>query len=149
MSKNDKYVLYGAGALALVWFYSKSRAVAGLVFAPGNISSLYIANGQPVAELTVLVQNTNSTSLEIQSFAGTVFSNGQYVGNVYNFQRVVVPGNSMVAVPVIIQMQVSGLVNEIISAFQYGNISRRITVTGNVNVEGAQLPIRIDYNIGG
>jgi len=148
VNKNDRYLIFGAGLLAIYWFATKSRALAGLVFSPGSIQNIYLTGGQPVAELTVMAQNTNSAGLEMNSFAGSVFSGNTYVGNVYNFIPIVIPANSMVPIPVKIQFQISGLVNEIINAYTNGNYRRDISIQGSANVNGFQLPIKADFPIG-
>lgn len=132
-------------ALAL---FAKARALGNLVFTPGSVSSMGFENGIPVADVTLLAQNTSTTGLTINSFAGNVFSNNILIGNIYNFSPVHLAGNSQTPVNVSIQFKAMGLVTDLIKAFQNNNFSQDITIDGFANVMGLQLPINLKFQFG-
>lgn len=103
----------------------------------------------PVITVEVSIQNTSSTDVPINSFAGNVFADGSLIGNIANFVPVVIPANSQVVIPVSMQLQILGVVNQIIQAFQYGNVKKALQVNATANVAGLPVPIKLNYNVGG
>lgn len=148
MSRSEKYLLIGAAAFAGYWFYSKSLALARLVFSPGSILGVNFTGGVPSITVAVNVQNTSNSALELRSFAGNVSSNGTLIGNVYNFLPVEIPGNSQVQMPVQIQLQILGITNDLIQSFTNGNFTQQIEIAGSANVNGFQLPVSMIYKVG-
>jgi len=144
----DKVLLIGAAGIAAYVFYSKARALADLVITPGPITDMGFQDATPVATVTVLAQNTSSTGILINSFAGNVFSNNILVGNAFSFQPVLIPGNAQVPVIINIQFKALGIVADIIRAFQQNNFSQDIQVQGFANVSGWQLPVNVDFKFG-
>lgn len=128
--------------------FAKARALGNLVVTPGSIRSMDFVGATPIITFTIIVQNTSGSSLLINSFAGNVYSGGTLVGNVYNFSPIAVPENSQIEVPVIVQLQMIGIVNDIIAAYQYGNTKREIVVEGFANVSSFQLPVTLKFTVG-
>jgi LEA14-like dessication related protein len=145
MKKNERLIIYAGAAFVAYWFYSKARALQGLIFSPGPINGITITGGAPVLSLNVGVQNTNSASLRIDSLAANVISNGTLIGNAYNFTPVEIPANSAVFMPVLLKLETIGIVNDIITAIQYGNPISNIKINGSVNVNGIQLPLSVNF----
>ena len=105
MNKTDRLIIYAGAAGLAYWFYSKGRALSNLVFTPGPVSGIQMVNGGPVLSLNISVQNTSSASLQINSLAANVISNGSLVGNVYNFLPTTVPANAQIFMPVLIRLE--------------------------------------------
>lgn len=148
MTKNDKVLLIAGAAVVAYWFFSKARALKGLVFTPGPISGVTLTGGAPVLSLNISVQNTNSASLRIDSLAANVMSNGILIGNVYNFFPAEVPANAAVLMPVQIRLGTIGLVSDLITSIQYGSASQSFVIDGSANVNGIQLPLNVSFKIG-
>jgi hypothetical protein len=146
--KTEKVLLYGGAALIAFALFAKARALGNLVFTPGSVSNMGFVNSVPTADVTLVAQNTSSTGLTINSFAGNVFSNNILVGNIYNFTPVMIPGNSQTPVSVSIQFKALGIVTDLIKAFQNNNFSQDITIDGYANVSGMQLPINLKFQFG-
>lgn len=146
--KTEKVLLYGGVAVIGLALFLKARALGNLVFTPGSVSNMGFQNGIPVADVTLLAQNTSATGLTVNSFAGNVFSNDILIGNIYNFQPVHIAGNSQTPVNVSIQFKALGVVTDLIKAFQNNNYSQDITIDGYANVMGLQLPINLKFQFG-
>jgi LEA14-like dessication related protein len=139
------------GAIALLggyWLFSKARALGNLLFQPGSIMGFSMLGSTPIVSITLVVQNTSNTSLTVDSLAGNVSSNGTLIGNVSNFSPVLVPGNSQISMPVSLMLQPIGVVNDIIRSFQNSNFAQDIKLSGFANVNGFQLPVNIEFNVG-
>ena len=148
MKTAEKVILIGAAGIAAFVFYSKARALADLVVTPGPINDMGFQDATPVASVTVLAQNTSSTGILINSFAGNVFSNDILIGNAFSFSPVLIPGNSQTPVVINIQFKALGIVSDLINAFQSNNFSQNIKVAGYANVSGWQLPLNLDFRFG-
>lgn len=140
-------IVAGVGLLGFV-MWSKYRAISNLVFSPGSITGMDLIGGVPFIYFTVFVQNTASTGVQVDSFAGNIWANGQLIGNVSNFQPIYIPPNSQTIVPVTAQLGLFGIVNTIVDAFQNGNIKQSINVTGYANGVNIQVPINIKMIVG-
>ncbi len=148
MTTSEKVIAFGIVGLAAYWFYSKSKALLGLIFAAGKITGASLTGGAPVIDLSLTVQNTSTSSLVINSFAGNVYANGTLVGNVGNFSPVAIPANSQTALPVTAQLQIIGLANDILKAVDTGTLSQNINIKGSANVNGIQLPVDVTFAAG-
>lgn len=137
----------GAAGIALM-LGLKARALGNLVFTPGTVSNMGFDGGIPTADVVLLAQNTSSTGLTVNSFAGNVFSNNILIGNIYNFQPVTIAGNAQTPVNLSIQFKALGVVTDLIKAFQNNNFSQDITVEAYANVSGLQLPVNLKFQFG-
>jgi hypothetical protein len=146
--KTEKLLLYGAAGIAVFAIFSKARALGNLVFTPGTVSAMGFTNGVPTADVTLIAQNTSTTGLTINSFAGNVFSNNILIGNIFSFAPVHISGNSQTPINVSIQFKPLGVVTDLISAWNTNNFSQDITVEGFANVLGLQLPINLRFKFG-
>lgn len=136
-----------AGGAAL-YFWNLARAASNLVYFPGNVTGFSLDGFSPVMFLDLLVQNTNNVSFTINSLSGSVFCDGVLIGNISNFQPVVISGNSQGTVPVKILLQPITLVNEIIRILSGGSGQKDIRLDGAVNANGIQANFAITYKIG-
>lgn len=144
----EKLLLYGGLGLVAYAVFSKVRAVGNLIFVPGQVTSMAFQNGAPLMQFSVTVQNTSSTQLQVNSFAGSVYSNGTLIGNVYNFSPITIPPNGMVIMYVNVQFMELGLINNIISAFTTKNFTEDLRVEGYVNSVGVQIPVDFSFKVG-
>lgn len=147
--KTSEIVVLGAlGAAALVLF-SKARAAGSLFFLPGRISSITFDNATPVVQLSLIAQNTSSQGLTIESMAGNILTEGDYIiGNFSNFTPIHIAGNAQSAIPVTIRLQLVGLVQDIITSFATGSFSKRLTLRGLVNAGFVRAPIDVTFEVG-
>lgn len=141
-----KPILLVAAGLLVVSLATKAQQIGRLIFFPGKVRSIDMLNLSMSIEL--IVQNTNSGSLYIQSFAGNLSSNSYLVGNVSSFQQVMIPGNSQRIMLITVKLQPLGIVNDIINAFQTGSFTQYLHLNANANVDGVQLPVEMDFKVG-
>lgn len=142
----ESILLIGAG-LGL-YIYTQQRAAGHLVFFPDNVIGFQFDNATPVFTANILIQNTSNTSFTVYSFAGNVLTDSTLVGNVSSFQPITIPANAQVDYPIMLRMSLLGVVDDIISAFKDGNISKTLVIDGNVNANGYQVPVSLTYKLG-
>lgn len=140
-------LLAGAGGF-LAYQLLRARSTANLVFFPGNIQSFNFVGATPVLSLDVLIQNSSSLDVTVQSLAGNVFSNGSLVGNVSNTLPIVVPANGSARPVLQIAFMPLGVVNTIIDAWQSGHFSVPLSFQGFANVGYIQVPLKLNFKIG-
>lgn len=137
--------MLGAAALIGYGIYSKGRALSNLIFSPGQINAIHFDGATPVIELSILAQNTNSASVPINAIAGNIYTQdgtGQtLIGNIYNFQPTLIQGNAATWLTLYCRCQIVGVVNEVISAFQYKNNTKNLIIQATANVSGIQFAV--------
>lgn len=143
-----QYLVLGIAALLGLYFYKQKEAAGHLIFFPGNIVDMGFAGSSPVASLTIQVQNTSNAGIDLNSIAGSVYANGILVGNVSNFNPVHIAGNSQTLIPLTVQFNLLGVVNDIIRAFQTGSFRQDIMIDGYVNAGSFQVPVQLKFNVG-
>lgn len=137
------------GIAAFLYLGNRARSIANLTFFPHGVSGMAFEGMNPVAYLDILVQNPSNVSIDINSLSGNVLADGTLVGNVSNFTPVALAGNSEAVVRVKVRLQLLGLVNDIISAFQAGHLQKNLAIDGTANVDGVQYPLNLTFQIGG
>lgn len=135
------------GAAAYVWM--QKRSAANLVFFPGSITNIGFQGITPVLTATLQVQNTSNVDFVISSMAANVYVNNTLIGNVSSFTPTPIPRNSQQLLVMNVQLQLIGLVDDIINAFTGGSMQQNIVVDGFVNGNNVQVPLNITYKIGG
>lgn len=148
MAKNSEVLLLAAAAGVGYWLWRKSTAAGSLVFSPGNVTSMDFVRASPVITFQIIAQNTSGTDLMLNSLAGNITSNGSLIGNVSNFFPTPIPGNSSTPITLTASLQVLGIVNDLIKAFQYNNIQQNLQLTGYANVNGIQAPLNLQMTVG-
>jgi hypothetical protein len=141
-----KPLLLAAAGLLMFSLVSKAQQIGRLIFYPGKVKSIDMLNLSMSIEL--IVQNTNSSQLYVQSFAGNLFSNSYLIGNVSSFQQIMIPGNSQRIFIVNVKLQPLGVVNDIINAFQTGSFTQFLKLDASANVDGVQLPVQLEFKVG-
>lgn len=102
----------------------------------------------PQMKFAVIVQNTSSIPLTINSFAGNIIANDTIIGNVYNFSPVAIPANGQSIILVTAQLQVIGLVSDLFNVWQYRNTQQDVKIQGFANAGFIQIPINLKFSIG-
>lgn len=143
-----EYLVLGIAALVGAYFYKQKEAAGHLLFFPGNITAMYFDNATPVAELTIQVQNTSNSNINLYSLAGQVYANGTLIGNISNFSGVTITANSSVLLPITVQFSILGAVNDLIRSFQTGQFRQDISIEGYVNAANFQVPLKLTFKIG-
>lgn len=150
--KQETKIAIGIGAVIAGFYLLKFRAVGNLVFFPGGITGFSLENAAPVLRFSLIVQNTNSVAINLQSLAGNAFTNdggsSTLIGNVSIAQPVHVPGNGQTVVELSIRMRLISVVNQLIAAYQNSNIQKTIEVQAFGNVDGLQVPINFLMTVG-
>ena len=117
-------------------------------FFPGGVSNIRFDGATPIITLNLIAHNTSNITMTINSFDANVTANDTYVGNASSFTPQVIAANSQATVMVDIRLSLLNIVNDIIKAFQYGNFQEVIRLTGNANVDNAQVPIDMNFTVG-
>jgi LEA14-like dessication related protein len=147
MTNTAKVLIGGAAALG-AWYLYKLRSVGNLVFFPGSITGMRWEGMTPVMSFQVVVQNSSSMPVSIHSLAGSLYSNGLLVGNVFSVMPKELAGNSQAFVDVEVRFLLLGIVNDIISSFMNRNFVQKVKFEGFANAEGVQIPVDITLSVG-
>ena len=138
-------------ALLLYALFSKGSQLGQLVFYPGKVRDIQMWP-EITMQLELIIQNTNSDSLQINSIAGALYSNesgtSTLIGNVSSFVPVRINGNTQGMILVAVRLKAISLVNEIIRAFQQNNFSKEIELDASANVDNLQLPVNLTFKVG-
>lgn len=133
------------GGLVGLNYLLKGRALGNLIFTAGQIQSIDMQGATPIIRFTMTVQNTNSVGVVLQSIAGNIFTSDAgkltLIGNISNFQPTPIPGNSESILLLNCRCNLVGIINDIISAFQYKNLQKNIQVQAVANIDGLQFTI--------
>lgn len=148
MAKNTQVFLLAGAAAVGFWLWRKASAAGSLVFSPGNVTNMAFEGISPTITFQLIAQNTSGTDLVLNSLAGNVTSNGTLIGNVSNFLQTPIPANSSTPITLVASLQILGIANDIIKAFQYGNIQQVLQLTGYANVNGIQAPVNLQLTVG-
>jgi len=143
-------LLTGAGLL-LFTLFAKGQQIGKLIFYPGKVSEIDLWPS-PHCTLELIVQNTNSGSLQLNSFAGALYAKqsgtSTLIGNVSSFQPVTIAGNSQGLIRIYVKLFALGIVNDIIRAFTTGQFSQEVLLDANANIDNLQLPVSMTFKIG-
>lgn len=143
-----KILLWGTIGLGAYIIWSKVRAIGNLIFTPGSVTGANMQGGVPFIYFYVYAQNTASTGVTVDSFAGNIFANGQLIGNVSDFQPVYIAPNSQTVVPVVAQLGLFAIVNDLLASIQAGSFKQNFEVHGYANGVGVQVPINMKFTVG-
>ena len=149
LSRDELYIALGFGGLLVFALFSKIRAIANLVFLPGNISNIGFYGANPTMTFTVFAQNTAGTAVTVNSFAGNIYCNGTLIGNISSFNQITLPANSQTPVPLNAQLMGISVVSDLISAYSSGSTAQNVEIKGYANGVGFQVPIDLSFSVGG
>jgi hypothetical protein len=136
------------GGAVGVYYLTRAKAAGRLNFYPGQVQGMAFDGFTPMAYLDFIVQNTSNADIAVNSIAGNAYSNGYLIGNISNFQGVVVSGNAETVVPVTVRLNLLGVVNDLMNAWQTGNFKQEIVINGRANAEGFSVPINLKFTVG-
>jgi hypothetical protein len=146
--KTGQGVLLAAGGLLLYSLLRKGAGVGTLNFFADKVRSIDFDGLTPVMVIGLGVQNTSNQSYTLRSFAGNLWANGNYIGNLSSFSSVTIPPNSQRVVFITARLALIGIVNDVINAFQNKNFSQLVEVKAMANVDSLQVPVNIKYQVG-
>lgn len=135
-------LLIGAAAFAAWYFWTRANTLKSLIFNPVGLG----VQGAAVS-LQLEVDNPTSEAVQLNGFAGSLNINGSPVGNVTDFQPVmVVPGATrinLLVTPNVFGIA-AGVINLIDGNEGSGNVQASLTGTANVN--GIPLPVNLAFS---
>jgi LEA14-like dessication related protein len=144
--KSGTALLLIGGAVG-VYYLTRATAAKRLNFYPGQIQGMAFEDFTPMIYLDFIVQNTSNADITLHSIAGNAYSNGYMVGNISNFQGVVVRGNGETRVPVLVRLNLINVVNDLMNAWQTGSFKQDISIAGRANAEGLSVPINLKFTV--
>jgi LEA14-like dessication related protein len=96
--------------------------------------------------ITIGIQNPSSHSLTINSMVGTVYVNGDYLGNVSNFTQTTVLQNAQTSYSIHFVSDVFNLSTELLNIIQnYHGLTLRLV--GDININGSLVPLDLTYKV--
>lgn len=140
--KTTNLLLIGAAGLG-VWYYTGlgvSTGTLNLVFSGVKLNSI---NDWSVI---LTVQNVGNTALVVNSMSGNILLNNEQLGNISDFTKRTIPGNSQADVEVHIKPQLFNLSSQLQNIINNRNAPLAFNINGNVNVNNLVLPFSLDYN---
>jgi hypothetical protein len=136
---NKTILLLVAAAVVGYWAYTKYGAVVNLQFLPRGIT----VNNQGF-EVVLGVQNTSNTSLQYNSFAGSLIVNGSNVANVSDFTAQPILANAETALRFNVTANLLGLASQILSQINSGVVGVQSAILqGTANIGGSQYPVNV------
>ena len=141
----------GGGLLA--WnLFARGQAAYSLNFLPGKIKTLTWDGVRPVIVVEMIVQNTSNHSFNILSIAGNVYTNQNgktiLIGTVSDFVTKQIAPISENRLDISFRLQLQGVVADILNIFQTGLNPQTITLKAFANVDGLQIPLDYNYQLG-
>lgn len=135
-------------AVAAYFVYTQKKAIGLLNYYIKNVG-LSFDGSTPLLLLNIGIQNPSNAQFVVNDFVGNISANGNNVGTIYSFTKLIVPPASQVVYPVIVRMNLISIVSDIINVIQTGSgISQNIVLTGVVNASGIVAPVTLNYKIG-
>jgi LEA14-like dessication related protein len=140
-------ILIGGAAVLVYSLFRKGAAAGSLNFLPFGIKDIKFQGVTPVLTMQLAVQNTSNQDFSLNSFAGSLFSNGTYIGNVSTFAEMIIPPNSQTILEVKIRLSILQIVNNIIADIERGTFKEVLTLKAYANVDNLQVPIEVAYKM--
>jgi LEA14-like dessication related protein len=103
----------------------------------------------PVLDIYIGVQNPTGGTFTIQSAAGKVYANENYLGDLSSYQLTTIKANQQTFFVATLRMSLVGLAQEIYNAVSQGlsTVSFNLKFNGTVNVGGVPVPVSLGYRI--
>ena len=102
----------------------------------------------PLLLLNVMVQNPSNSQFIINDFVGSLSVDGQNIGSISSFTKLTVPPASQVTYPIIVRLNLIGVVSELVDLIQkQSGLSMQINFSGFVNASGITAPVNMNYKI--
>lgn len=138
--KTSDLLLLGAVGFGAWYLLRKTHAISTLVFFPRGVG---FSNG--AMQITVGVQNPTNTPLTLKSIAGTVFLNGDAVGNISSFMTQVIQPNQETPIQLNVAPNVFGLALFAGGTLAHGLDDVSFSVTGYANVDQNTFPLNFNF----
>lgn len=137
-----------AGAVLAYNAFAKGSAAKLLNFYPKSVDALKFKGLSPELDLSILIQNTSNQVMNLNSYAGKLYSNGYYIGNLSSYNRVQIPRNGEVVLKVKARLFLIGIVQDLIRSFNGNGFAQMVEIESSVNVDNYQIPVNLKYKIG-
>jgi LEA14-like dessication related protein len=142
-----KALLLTAGAGLALFAFKKKDAADSLTFYPDRVAAS-MDGITPEIVLRLAVENPSSTGFQVDSFVGSLYTNGYLIGNASSFSVTNVAPKSVSYFTVIIRLSVISLAADVYNTIvNKTGLSQAIKLVGKANVDGVLVPISIDYKI--
>jgi hypothetical protein len=140
-SKNNNNILILAGGFAAWWLWSRATTLQSLNFIPRGLA---VVGG--AISLIIGVQNPTNNSLQLNSLSGNLIMNGNAIGNVADFQPVLIGANNETQINLLVTANFFGIAAGALNAIE-GNETSVINANlqGTANVNGTPLPVNITF----
>jgi hypothetical protein len=137
--KASTLLLWGAIGLAAYYLYQQGAALANLNFLPNGIGF----NGSGF-QASLLVQNTSSSSVQLNSFSGYLVVNGYNVGNISDFTAATILPNAQTQLQFNMVPNLVGAAGALISQMSSSEFAiNSASIQGTANVGGQQVPVTV------
>jgi LEA14-like dessication related protein len=103
----------------------------------------------PVIDIYVGVQNPTGGTFTVQSVAGKVYVNENYLGDLSSFTLTTVKPNQQTFFVATLRMSLIGLASEVYNAITEGlsTVTFNMKFNGTVNVNSVPVPVALGYRI--
>ncbi len=136
---SNTLVIIALVAVVAYFVYTKGLSLANLQFIPRGIT--IAGNG---FQVVLGVQNTSNTTLQYNSFAGSLIVNGSAVGNVSDFTAQPIAANAETDLTINISANVLGIASQIMQQLQSGGTGiQSASLSGTANISGVQYPVNV------
>jgi LEA14-like dessication related protein len=139
-------ILIIGGLITAFIFFGGAQTVNSLKFVATGVGFDVSNPLSPIVNVSVIVQNPTSNSLQLNSFAGTATVNGTSSGNVSYFTPVLIAANSQTTITLQIRLSDAGIISDLLNFINAGTGAILIAVNGTANVNGAGLPVSLSMN---
>src|SRR5437868_7729725 len=132
MEKGAKYFLFAVAALFGYSLWRKSEAGKKIETVFSKFRILKPSGfSLPVIQIIFDIQNPSSQQIAVNSLVGSIFVNGKYLANVTNFQKINVPANNQVQLPINVKVGIIDTIQNVIRLMQ-SHAGVKVTFKGNV-----------------
>ncbi len=103
----------------------------------------------PVIDIYIGVQNPTGGTFTVQSAAGKVYVNENYLGDLSSFALTTIKPNAQTFFIASVRMGLIGLAQEVYNAISEGlsTVTFNMKFNGTVNVNGVPVPVALSYRI--
>lgn len=103
----------------------------------------------PVLDIYVGIMNPTGGTFSINSIAGDVYANNDFIGNLSSFTLTTIKPNSQTVFIATLRMSLIGIVSEVWNAVSAGlsTVTFTLKFQGTVNVNGVPVPAVMSYKI--
>lgn len=150
---NTKYLLLGLAAFVGITYFRKSQAADRLNYFVQRVD-LHFEGLTPILNIKIGVQNPTGTLLTVSSIIGDLKFNGEFVAQIYSYQRTPIAPYGVSTLPLSARLSLTGLygsVKNIITAIQTGGfnalLNQVIGFKGVINAEGVNIPMAFEYKV--